>query len=78
MRVPLAGGEPALVFETEQPIASLAISRDGRRAAYVTGRLADLLKPKARFELFLQPLAPGGTPTAVPLRAGEQVLNPSF
>jgi hypothetical protein len=78
MRAPLAGGEPAMVFETEQPVASLAISRDGRRAAYVTGRLADLLKPKARFALFLQPLAPGTTPVAVPLRAGEQVVNPSF
>jgi len=78
MRVALAGGEPRLIFETEQPIASLAVSRDGRQAAYVTGRLADLLKPKARFELFLQPLAPGSTPTAVPLRAGEQVVNPSF
>jgi uncharacterized protein YjdB len=71
------GGETAVAFETEQPIASLAVSRDGRRVAYVTGRLADLAKPKARFGLFIQPLA-GGTPVAVPLRAGEQVVNPSF
>lgn len=71
------GGETAVAFETEQPIASLAVSRDGRRVAYVTGRLADLAKPKARFGLFIQPLV-GGTPVAVPLRAGEQVVNPSF
>jgi hypothetical protein len=71
------GGETAVAFETEQPIASLAVSRDGRRVAYVSGRLADLAKPKARFGLFIQPLA-GGTPVAVPLRAGEQVVNPSF
>jgi uncharacterized protein YjdB len=71
------GGETAVAFETEQPIASLAVSRDGRRVAYVTGRLANLAKPKARFGLFIQPLA-GGTPVAVPLRAGEQVVNPSF
>ena len=71
-------GESAVLFETEQPIASLAVSRDGRRTAYVTGRLADLSKPKARFALFLQPLAGGGAPVAVPLRAGEQVVNPSF
>jgi uncharacterized protein YjdB len=71
-------GESAVLFETEQPIASLAVSRDGRRTAYVTGRLADLSKPKARFALFLQPLTGGGAPVAVPLRAGEQVVNPSF
>ena len=47
------GGETAVAFETEQPIASLAVSRDGRRVAYVTGRLADLAKPKARFALFI-------------------------
>ena len=71
-------GESAVLFETEQPIASLAVSRDGRRTAYVTGRLADLSKPKARFALFLQPLTGGGAPGAVPPRAGEQVVNPSF
>jgi uncharacterized protein YjdB len=71
------GGDTAVAFETDQPIASLAVSRDGKRVAYVTGRLADLAKPKARFGLFLQPLV-GGAAAAVPLRAGEQVVNPSF
>jgi uncharacterized protein YjdB len=71
------GTESAVAFETDQPIASLAVSRDGRRVAYVTGRLTDLAKPKARFAFFVQPLA-GGTRVAVPLRAGEQVVNPSF
>jgi Tol biopolymer transport system component len=73
-----AGGESAVLFETEEPIASLAVSRDGRRVAYVTGRLADLSKPKARFALFLRPLTGDAAPVAVPLRAGEQVVNPSF
>jgi hypothetical protein len=72
-----AGSETAVALETEQPIASLAVSRDGRRVAYVTGRLADVAKPKARFGFFVQPLA-GGPALAVPLRAGEQVVNPSF
>jgi uncharacterized protein YjdB len=71
-------GESAALFETAEPIASLAASRDGRRVAYVTGRLADLSKPKAHFGLFLRPLSGGGVPVAVPLRAGEQVVNPSF
>jgi uncharacterized protein YjdB len=71
------GADTAVALETDQPIASLAVSRDGKRIAYVTGRLADMAKPKARFGLFVQPLA-GGTPVSVPLRAGEQVVNPSF
>ena len=73
-----AAGESAVLFETDQPIASLAVSRDGRRIAYVAGRLADPAKPKSRFALFLQPLTGGGAPVAVPLRPGEQVLSPSF
>jgi hypothetical protein len=71
------GGDTAIAFETDQPIASLAVSRDGKRVAYVTGRLADLAKAKGRSGLFLQPLA-GGPAVAVPLRAGEQVVSPSF
>jgi uncharacterized protein YjdB len=73
-----SAGESAVLFETEQPIASLAVSRDGRQVAYVTGRLADLSKPKARFALFLRPLTGGAAPAAVPLRAREQVVHPSF
>jgi hypothetical protein len=66
------------VLETEQPIASLAISRDGAKAAYVLGRLADAGKGKAQLNLFVHPLAGGATPTQVPLRPGEQTVSPSF
>ena len=73
------GGRPAaMVLETDRPIASLDVSRDGERIAYVTGRLADVQKGKAEFRLFLHPLSPGATPTQIPLRPGEQVVSPAF
>jgi Tol biopolymer transport system component len=73
-----AAGRAGQLFETDQPIASLALSREGDRVAYVVGRLADPAKGKVEFTLFLQTTAPGSRPVAVPLRPGEQILNPSF
>ena len=73
-----AAGTAGLLFETDQPIASLALSRDGDRVAYIVGRLADASKGRVEFNLFLQSTAPGSQPVAVPLRPGEQILNPSF
>ena len=71
-------GSAGAIFETDQPIASLALSRDGERMAYVVGRLADPAKGRVEFNLFLQSTAPGSRPVAVPIRPGEQILNPSF
>ena len=73
-----AAGTAGQIFETDQPIASLALSRDGARVAYVVGRLADASKGRVEFNLFLQSTAPGSQPVAVPIRPGEQILNPSF
>jgi uncharacterized protein YjdB len=73
-----AAGSAGLLFETDQPIASLALSRDGDRVAYIVGRLADASKGRVEFSLFLQSTAPGSQPVAVPIRPGEQILNPSF
>ena len=70
--------ESVPVLETEQPIASLDVSRDGERAAYVVGRLTDASKGKAQFSLFIHPLAAGATPIQVTLGPGEQVVSPSF
>ena len=77
-RLPAGAAAPVTVLETEEPIASIDISRDGKRAAYVTGRMTDVAKGKARFNLVVQPLAAGGTPTQIVLRPGEQVAGPSF
>jgi uncharacterized protein YjdB len=78
--VRLAGteGEPQTVLETDEPIGGLAVSRDGRRIAYVVGRLTDAAKGKARFRLFVRSLAAEATPAQVTLRPGEQVLSPAF
>jgi uncharacterized protein YjdB len=71
-------GTAGPLFETDEPIASLALSRDGDRVAYIVGRLADASKGRVEFNLFLQSTAPGSQPVAVPIRPGEQILNPSF
>jgi Tol biopolymer transport system component len=78
VRVPKAADEGEMVLETEQPITGLAVSRDGRRVAYVVGRATDASRGRARFDLFVQPLTAGSTPAPVALRPGEQVLSPSF
>jgi hypothetical protein len=71
-------GEPQTVLETEEPIGGLAVSRDGRRVAYVVGRLTDAARGKAQFRLFVRPLAADATPAQVTLRPGEHVLSPAF
>jgi dipeptidyl aminopeptidase/acylaminoacyl peptidase len=78
--VRLAGteGEPRTVLETEEPISGLAVSRDGRRLAYVVGRPTDAGKAKAKFQLFVRLLAAEATPAQVTLRPGESVLSPAF
>ncbi|HUF34595.1 MAG TPA: Ig-like domain-containing protein [Gemmatimonadales bacterium] len=78
LRVASEGAEAAMVLETDLPIASLSVSRDGERVAYVVGRLTDASRGKAQFSLFIHPLAPGAVPTEVPLRPGEQVVSPAF
>jgi uncharacterized protein YjdB len=71
-------GSAGPLFETDQPIASMALSREGDRVAYVLGRLVDSGKGRVEFSLFLQSTAPASQPVAVPTRPGEQILNPSF
>jgi uncharacterized protein YjdB len=71
-------GEPQTVLETEEPISGLAVSRDGRRLAYVVGRLTEAGKSKAQFRLFVRSLAAEATPAQVTLRPGEHVLSPAF
>jgi Tol biopolymer transport system component len=78
--VRLAGteGAGATVVETDELIGGLAVSRDGRRIAYVIGRLKEGSRGRARFNLLVQPLAAGSAPAALTLRPGEQVVSPSF
>jgi hypothetical protein len=78
MRLAPGSSSASQVLQTEQPIASLAVSRDGDRFAYVVGRIKDSSKGRVDFSLFLQSTAPGSQPVAVPLKPGEQILSPSF
>jgi uncharacterized protein YjdB len=73
-----AEGEPQTVLETEEPIGGLAVSRDGRRLAYVVGRVPDDKKGKVQLRLFVRSLAAEATPAQVTLRPGEHVLSPAF
>lgn len=73
-----AADELETVLETDEPIGGLAVSRDGRRIAYVVGRLTDGGRGKAQFRLFVRPLAGDATPAQVILRPGEHVLSPAF
>jgi Tol biopolymer transport system component len=71
-------GRAGQIFVTEHPVASLGMSRDGERMAYVVGRIVDAAKGRVEFSLFLQSTAPGSPPTPIPIRPGEQILTPSF
>jgi Tol biopolymer transport system component len=73
-----AGGGDSQLLQTEQPIAALAVSRDGDRLAYVVGRIRDTARGRVDYSLFLQSTAPGSPAVAVPLQPGEQVVSPSF
>jgi uncharacterized protein YjdB len=81
MSLAAGAAQPVMLFESEQPITGLAVSRDGHTVAYTTGKLTGN-RDKARFGLFLRALPAPGTPpppaTAVPIAPGEQVLSPSF
>ena len=71
-------GDARTVLETREPIGGLSVSRDGRRVAYVVGRLTDPRRGRAEYRLFVQPLADGAAPAQVALRPGEHVLSPAF
>ena len=78
MRMALGSTKATPLLETEAPIPSFALSRDGDRLAYVVARIADAARGRVDFNLFLQSTAPGSQPVPVPLRPGEQILTPSF
>jgi Tol biopolymer transport system component len=78
MRLAPGSGNPSQLVQTEDPISSLAVSREGERLAYVVGRIRDAAKGRVDFSLFLQATGSGSPAVSVPLQPGEQILNPSF
>jgi uncharacterized protein YjdB len=78
MRMALANKKATSLLQTDEPIPSLAVSREGDRLAYIVGRIADAARGRVDFSLFLQSTVPGSKSVAVPLKPGEQILTPSF
>jgi uncharacterized protein YjdB len=78
MRLPAGRSEPVVLFETEQPVASMDVSGNGERVVYVVGKSADVRKGKAQYRLFLQGLGSRSAAVPVALRPGEQIQSPSF
>ncbi len=77
MRLAADGSEPTALLQTEQPVISLDLSRDGSEVAYVVGQLTRASSGRGQFSFFIQQLA-GGSPEQIPLRPGEQVVSPGF
>jgi Tol biopolymer transport system component len=63
---------PALAV-SQQPITSIALSRDGTRLAIVAGRITDRGRGRAEFVVSLYQL-PGGAPLVIPTLPNEQVV----
>jgi Tol biopolymer transport system component len=78
LRMTTSGGGTSQVLQTEDPIISLTVSRDGERLVYLVGRAKEPGRGQVESGLYLFSLAPGTGPVPIPLQAGEQVLTPSF
>ena len=78
MRVTRSNGNVSQVLQTDEPISSMAVSREGDRLAYVVGQIRDAAKGRVEFSLFLQTTASRNPPVSVPVQPGEQILSPSF
>jgi len=76
-RLTTGAAQGVTVFETNQPVVALGVSRDGSRVAYTAGKLAEPGK-KSKLALVVQALAARSAPAPVPLRPGEQILSVSF
>jgi uncharacterized protein YjdB len=78
MRMASGSGSMSQVFQTDDPLTALAVSRDGDRLAYVTGRSRDASRGQVDFGLFLRSMGSNTPPVALPLQPGEQIVGPSF
>jgi dipeptidyl aminopeptidase/acylaminoacyl peptidase len=78
LRTTITGGGTSQVLQTEDPIVSITVSRDGERLVYVVGRVGEAARGRVESGLYLQSLAHSTAPVPIPLQPGEQVLSPSF
>ena len=77
MKIAATGAGPSQVLEVENPISSLAVSRDGQRLAYIAGRIRDA-RGRVQYSLHLYSLVARRPPVQVPLQPGEQLSSLSF
>jgi uncharacterized protein YjdB len=77
LRLAVRGGTSELL-QTEDPITSIAVSREGDRLAYVVLRNRETSTGRVETALYLQTLPGKAPPTPIPLQPGEQVSTPSF
>jgi hypothetical protein len=73
-----AATESTKLFDTDQPLVALSLSRDGATMAYVVGKVLDPARGRAKFTLYLRPTAVDATPVAIPLRPDEQIASVAF
>jgi Tol biopolymer transport system component len=78
MRMSGGSGSISQVLQSDDPVSSLAISRDADRLVYITGKSRDASKGRVDFGLFLKSLGSNTPPAALPLQPGEQIVGPSF
>jgi uncharacterized protein YjdB len=78
VRLEGGAGSSSQVLQTEDPIASLAVSRTGERLVYATSRGREAGKGRVESALYLKSLKPDTPPVPILLQPGEQVLTPSF
>jgi uncharacterized protein YjdB len=78
MRLPSGSSGMSQVLQTDDPVTALAVSRDGDRLVYVTGRSRDASRGRVDFGLFLRSMGSTMPPVALPLQPGEQIVGPSF
>jgi Tol biopolymer transport system component len=78
MRRASASGDVSQLLQTDDPVLLLAISRDGDRLVYVTGRPRDASKGRVEFGLFLRSMGSNSPPVQFPLQPGEQIVGLSF
>ena len=72
-----AGATSAIsLIESPATIVSFALSRDGTRIAWITGRIG--AQSRSEFSLFLGSATPGAPAAEFPLRPGEQPVTPAF
>ncbi|HYF40741.1 MAG TPA: LpqB family beta-propeller domain-containing protein, partial [Gemmatimonadales bacterium] len=80
MRMASGSGSISQILQTEDPVTALAVSRDGDRLAYITGRSRDASRGRVEFGLSLRTVRGGSSsaPLVLPLQPGEQIVGPSF